>query len=214
MKTTKNLIGFALFGFIFWLPVGIVFYGGNWALGFLEDSGQRFLDLLVSWENIPTGLGVIVWILAFFLTGLILKKTTAGDFMSRIPVLGFFFRRGGESMTPDKLKSLTPCLFLYSPTCISYGWLLSEERIKIDGEETSTNLINVYYPNVPTIVTGQVFAARQETVMKLGNPSKEIFDVLLYGLRTPSYMEYLPWDGEEESDFRERVERFGALPKP
>lgn len=210
MKTIKSLIGFVLFGFIFWLPVGIVFYGGSWAFGLLEDSGQSFLDL-VDWDNSPTGMGVVVWLLAFLVSGIILKKTTAGDFMSGIPVLGFFFRRTGESMTPDKLKSLTPCLFLYSPTCISYGWLLSQEHIKIGADETAINLINVYYPNVPTMVTGQVFVARQETVMKLGNPSKEIFDVLLYGLRTPPYMEYLPWEDEDAETFRERSRHFGAL---
>ncbi|MDD5093894.1 MAG: hypothetical protein PHV74_05880 [Dehalococcoidia bacterium] len=211
MKSIKNLVGFLLFGFIFWLPVGIVLFAGNWAFGLLEDSGHGFLDMATPWENIRTGLGVVLWVFAFFFTGLILKKTYVGDFMSGVPVVGFFFRRTGEAMTPDKLRSLTPCLFLYSPTCISYGWLLSREGVKSNDEKTTIELINVYYPNVPTMVTGQVFAARKETVMKLGNPSKEIFDVLLYGLRTPAYMEYLPWEGEADQDFRERVERFGSL---
>jgi len=126
-----------------------------------------------------------------------------------VPILGMFIRRGGEIITIDKLINLTPCLFLFSPTCISYGWILSEEKVKLDSESSSFNLINVYYPNVPTILTGQVYSVRKETVMKLGNPSREVIDILLYGLRRPEIIQYLPWEDEAKEEFRERAKRFG-----
>jgi uncharacterized membrane protein len=211
VKSNKNQLEFLLIGFIFWLPIGIIIFAANYAFGFLETSGRDFLDWFAPRDDIYSGMGIVLWLLVFFFTGLILKKTLVGKFMSRVPVVGLFFRRGGETMTPDKLRSLTPCIFLYSPTCISYGWILSTEGVRIDNDKAQFDLINVYYPNVPTMVTGQVFAARKETVMKLGNPSKEIFDVLLYGLRTPENMEYLPWEDESEQDFKERAKRFGVL---
>jgi len=140
----------------------------------------------------------------------ILKNTAIGDFLSRVPVLGIFFRRkGGRVITFSKLLDLTPCLFLFSPTCPSYGWILSEEEVKLKGEEAHFALINVYYPNVPSIVTGQIFPVRKETVIKIGNPSREIVDLLLYALRSPENIRYLPWEGEKEDDFKKRAEYFG-----
>jgi hypothetical protein len=106
---------------------------------------------------------------------------------------------------------MTPCLFLLSPTCISYGWVLSEEKVKVKNERVDFRLVNVYYANVPTIITGQVFSVRKETVMKLGNPSREIIDILLYGLRRPEYLQYLPWEDETEEEFKERAKRFGLI---
>jgi hypothetical protein len=45
--------------------------------------------------------------------------------------------------------------------------------------------------------------------MKLGNPSREIIDVLLYDIRTPSYLKYLPWEDETRQQFEERANKFG-----
>ena len=112
-------------------------------------------------------------------------------------------------MSVGKLMGLTPCLFLYSPTCPSYGWILSEENVKVAGEKAAFKLINVYYPNVPSIMTGQIFPVRKESVIKLGNPSREILDLLLYALRSPENIRYIPWDDESEEDFRKRAEVFG-----
>jgi hypothetical protein len=137
-----------------------------------------------------------------------------GDFFSGVPIVGTFFRRGGEIITVDTLANLTPCLFLYSPTCPSYGWILSEEKVKLNNEKASFGLVNVYYPNVPTILTGQVYSVRKETVIKLGNPSREVVDVLLYGLRRPEDIQYLPWEDETEEEFKERAKRFGLNQPP
>jgi hypothetical protein len=115
-------------------------------------------------------------------------------------------------MTLEKLISLSPCLFLYSPTCPSYGWILSEQEIKIADEVTNFTLINVYYPNVPSMVTGQVYSVRKDSIIKIGNPSREIIDILLYGFRRPNHINYLPWENESEQDFGERAKRFGITP--
>ena len=91
----------------------------------------------------------------------------------------------------------------------SYGWILSEQDVSLGDVKAPINLMNVYYPNVPTLVTGQVYSARKETIMKLGNPSREVVDILLYGLRRPDQLHYLPWDDETEAEFRQRAKRFG-----
>ena len=53
-------------------------------------------------------------------------------------------------------------------------------------------------------MTGQVFPVRKETVMRLGNPSKEVIDLLLYAFRSPAALEFLPWEGESPEDFAAR----------
>jgi hypothetical protein len=70
-------------------------------------------------------------------------------------------------------------------------------------------LINVYYPNVPTLITGQVFPIRKSTVIKLGNPSKEIIDLLLYAFRSPKDLIYLPWEDESTEEFEKRAQSYG-----
>jgi len=57
---------------------------------------------------------------------------------------------------------------------------------KISEEAAGFPIINVYFPNVPTLVTGQVFAARKDTVMKIANPSSEVINLLLYAFRSPA----------------------------
>jgi uncharacterized membrane protein len=209
MKFIKRQLGFLLYGIVFWLPIGVIVLVAKLILGDLDNIGRDLLKLFVPDEFVYAGLGIVLWLVIFFLTGLLVKLTPVGDLFSRVPILGMFIRRGGEIITIDKLISLTPCLFLYSPTCISYGWILSEEKVKLDNENSPFSLVNVYYPNVPTILTGQVYSVRKETVMKLANPSREIIDILLYGLRRPEILTYLPWEDESTEEFIERAKRFG-----
>jgi hypothetical protein len=70
-------------------------------------------------------------------------------------------------------------------------------------------MVNVYYPNVPTLVTGQVFAARKDAVMRLANSSTEVINLLLYAFRSPPSIKYLPWEDESRSEFEERSKSFG-----
>lgn len=211
MRFTRRQIGYLFFGFIFWLPIGILILVGDWIFGNLEKVGKDFLHLVVPERFVYAGLGIVLWLLIFYLTGLLFRRTNIGTYFSNIPILGVLFRTGGETMTIDRLANLAPCLFLLSPTCVSYGWILSQEKVKLGEERANFQLIDVYYPNVPTIVTGQVFSVRKETVMKLGNPSRDMIDILLYALRKPENLKYLPWEDETAEQFQERASRFGLL---
>jgi uncharacterized membrane protein len=177
--------------------------------GLLEEMGQTFFDVFMDRETIPPGLGFVFWILVFYVTGLIFNRTSVSRFLARIPFLGMFFGKGGESMTLEKLAKLTPCVFLYSPTCISFGWILWEQGIKVNNEMGNSSILTVYYPNVPTIVSGQVYVVRKEAVIKLNNSTQELINILLYGLKRPESLKYIPWEGENELEFRQRALNFG-----
>jgi len=203
-------LGDILSGIVFWLPIGIIVLIGSYFFTNLEDFGQKFLSFFLADEIFFPGLGVVLWIIIFLVTGLLLKNTKVGDYLSVVPVFGMLFRKkGGRMISIGSLQGLTPCLFLYSPTCPSYGWIISEENVSVDGKNMEFKLLNVYYPNVPSIMTGQIYPVRKEAVIKLGNPSKEIIDLLLYAIRSPESIRYLPWEDEDEEGFRKRAEVFG-----
>jgi len=206
----KNPLGYLLLGVVFWLPVGVAVLVVSLTVGSLEPIGKSALEFLFPDHYVHAGMGITFWIVIMFLTGLLLKTTRIGRLASALPIVGFLFLRLDEhTMTLDRLMHLTPCLFLYSPTCLSYGWILSEQDVSLGEAKSPISLMNVYYPNVPTLVTGQVYSARKETIMKLGNPSREVVDILLYGLRRPDQLRYLPWDDESEMEFKQRAQRFG-----
>ncbi|MFC2058565.1 hypothetical protein ACFLTS_02840 [Chloroflexota bacterium] len=211
MGFVRQQISYLFSGVIFWLPIGVVVIAGRYIVGNLEGLGKDFLGFFLAEESIYTGLGIVLWLIVFIITGLVLKKTRVGDLLAMTPFVGIFFRKSGESITLDKLIKLTPCLFLFSPTCLSYGWVLSEQDVKLNEEKANFNLVNVYYPNVPTLITGQVYSARKETVIKLENKSREIIDILLYGLRRPEYIRYIPWEDEKEDEFQQRAKQFGLV---
>ena len=154
----KERLGDILSGFVFWLPISIVILVGSFLFTNLEDFGRNLLVLFIPEGSIHSGFGTILGIIVFMLTGIILKNTGIADWLSSVPFLGIFFRKKGSKITTLKrLLNLTPCLFLFSPTCPSYGWILSEEEIGLPGENASFTMLNIYYPNVPSIVTGQIF---------------------------------------------------------
>jgi len=209
LKFFKNHLGYLIFGIAIWLPILIVLIVLLYIIKSLEGFGDYFLKFFLPQEFIGRGLGLALVIIIFYLTGLILKKTSLGNFLSRIPLIGQFLGKGNKkTITVDRLLNLTPCLFLFSPTCPSYGWVLSEEKVQVNGENNST-LVNVYYPNVPILITGQIFPVRKETIIKLGNSSAEIINILLYAIKSPESIQYLPWDNENIESFKKRIERFG-----
>jgi hypothetical protein len=166
------------------------------------------LGIVVPEKFLFFGVGAAFCLLIVFGTGMVLKLTTLGRFLSKVPVVGLFFGQG-EMMTIGRLSNMQPCLFLYSPTCLSYGWILSEEKVKMSRQKALFPIINIYYPNVPTLITGQVYAARKDTVMKLANSSREVIDLLLYAFRSPAALEYIPWEDETQANFQERSKYFG-----
>jgi hypothetical protein len=207
----KERLGEILSGFVFWLPISIIILVSSFLFTNLEDFGRNLLVLFIPEEFIHPGFGAILGIIVFLLTGIILKNTSIADWLSSVPFFRIFFReKGGKIITLKRLLNLTPCLFLFSPTCPSYGWILSEEEIRLPDENASFTMLNIYYPNVPSIVTGQIFPVRRETVIKLGNQSREIVDLLLYSFRSPENIKYLPWEDEKEEEFKTRAHRFGV----
>jgi uncharacterized membrane protein len=207
-QAIKNQFTFLLFGLGFWLPVVILIFVITFVLSYFEDFGRKILLGLLPANYYHTGFGILSGMILLYVSGVLLKLTRIRTIFSRIPFIGIFFS-SGEVITIERLLHLTPCLFLLSPTCISYGWVLSEEKVRGGRERADFPLLNVYYPNVPTLLTGQVFAARKETVIKLGNSSKEIIDLLLYSFRSPDEIKYLPWEDESPEEFAKRAGNFG-----
>ncbi|MBI2857388.1 MAG: hypothetical protein HYX95_03625 [Chloroflexi bacterium] len=209
MSMIKHQLGYLVSGLVFWLPIWILVLVLSLVFGNVDRFVRQLIDLFFPGRFAFPGAGVLAAALISYVTGVLLKKTPIGDLPGKIPVVGVFFgRRKGVVITLDKLLNMTPCLFLFSPTCPSYGWILSDEEAVAPSGALYT-LINVYYPNVPTIVTGQVFPVRKETVIRLGASSREVVDVLLYSLRSPEKLPLLPWPGESLEAFEQRASRFG-----
>ena len=207
-RFVRSQITFLLFGFGFWLPIAVLIVIIVFLFNNLEEIGRKILLVFLPEKLFCSGLGIVFGILIVYFSGMALKLTKLREFFSKIPVLGLFFG-AGEIITIERLLHLNPCLFLISPTCLSYGWILSEEKVKLSEEKATFTLINVYYPNVPTLITGQVFPVRKDTVIRLGNSSKEIIDLLLYAFRSPKDLRYLPWEDESLEDFEKRAKSFG-----
>jgi uncharacterized membrane protein len=205
----RHQIGFILYGLAFWLPIAITVFVLVFLFSYVEDAGRKVFLIFFPERYFYGGFGFVLGLAVVYLSGVILKLTRIRGFLSKIPIIGLLFG-GGEVMTAERLAHLTPCLFMMSPTCLSYGWILSEERVAVAGSQASFTILNVYYPNVPTLVTGQVFPVRKNTVIRLGNPSKEVIDLLLYAFRSPKALVYLPWEDESAEVFSERATLFGV----
>jgi uncharacterized membrane protein len=207
-RLLKRQLTFMIYGLVFWLPVALVIYVAVLLFSNGENVGRMILGVAIPDKYVYTGLGIILCILIIYITGMLLKLTKLGKVLSKIPVIGVFFGQG-EIMTIGRLMHMQPCLFLYSSTAISYGWIVSQEKVKLSEDKAVFPLMNVYFPNVPTLVTGQIFATRKENVMKLANSSSELINLLLYAFRSPEAIEYLPWENESPEDFKERSKFFG-----
>lgn len=207
-ETIKKQFTFIIYGLVFWLPVALVAYIAVLLFSNAENVGRMILGVVVPDKYLYTGLGIILCVLIVYFSGMLLKLTKVGTVLSKIPVIGLFFGQG-EIMTLDKLSHMQPCLFLYSPTSLSYGWILSEEKVRLSGDAAVFPLVNVYFANVPTLVTGQVLAARKGTIMRLANSSSEIINLLLYAFRSPAALQFIPWEDESPEEFKERAKLFG-----
>jgi uncharacterized membrane protein len=204
----KRQSTFLLYGFVFWLPVILVTYVVILLFGNGDKVGRLILGVAVNKKYLFTGIGFIFCILIIYLCGMLLKLTKVGKVLSRIPVIGLFFGQG-EIMTIGRLTNMQACLFLYSPTCIAFGWILAEEKVQLGEEMADFPLICVYFPGVPALVTGSVHTVRKSGVMKLGNTSTEVINLLLYAFKSPAALKYLPWEDESPEEFKDRAKIFG-----
>lgn len=214
MKFLRHQLGFLLYGSIFWLPIGIALVIGIFIFGDFDSLGKGFLSAFLPQRFVYPGLGVAFWLILFYATGFIAQRTTIGNFLWGMPLLGAFFRRGSTTVTIDDLLNLSPCLYLRSETCIAYAFILWEEKVRLGSENADFDLIDIYQPHPPAIVTGRVFSVRKGTLIKLGNKSSDIINILLYGLRRPAELKYLPWEDETVEEFKERASHFGLDIEP
>ena len=214
MKLPRHQLGFLLWGFIFWLPICIAIAIGLFIFGDFENLGKGFLAFFVPDRFIHSGVGIAFWVFVFYATGFIAQRTAIRNVLWRIPLLGAFFGRGGTTVTVDNLLNLSPCLCLRSETCIAYAFILWEERVRLGNQSADFDLIDIYQPHPPAILTGRVFSVRKGTLIKLGNKSSDVLNILLYGLRRPAELKYLPWEDETEEEFKERASRFGLDIEP
>ncbi len=206
-RSAKAQLGFLLYGLAFWLPVVAVLFALLSVLDLAKAVDRiAFLPIIAAHPWISLAIAALV----LYVSGTILRLTRVRVLLSKVPAVGPFLFGGGQRMTVGSLIRLKPCVFLIAPTRLCYGWILSEERVKLDEHEAGFTIINVYHPYIPLFVVGEVTSLRREAVMRLGNSSREIADMLLYALRSPDALVYLPWDNESPEHFRERAIRFGV----
>ena len=202
-------------GLILSAPILIVVWIVYAVLNAVNSLGDKFLRLLVpnSYDShIKWGMGLLVILFFIFTIGRIevhfegrersiwntIKEKTVG----RIPFFGPLFARGNRKVIAfEDFRALTPCKFWLSDTTPHYGFIVNEQKVR--GGETE---IDVYRPNVPTIIPGDLFPLKKRYVIKLANSSGEILDKLASGGLISSDEEIpIPWGDETEEAFRERI---------
>jgi hypothetical protein len=212
-KFVNSQLTILIFGLVFWLPLAVIIFILSLLLGNAESLGDKLLLFFLPASWVHPGFGIILAVMVIYISGVILKTNRTRKLLAKIPVLGLFFG-AGDIITVDRLLHMKPCIFQLAPSCLSYGWILSEVAVDLGKDNENYSVVNVYYPNVPTLVTGQVFPVRKETVIILGNPSKEVIDLLLYAFRKPKNLKFLPWEGENQEEFILRAKSFGLNISP
>ncbi len=207
----RTQFGYLFYGLVFWFPSLILLAVLATTLGPLENLGRKLLKIVIPSEFLYPGFGLIFLGIVFYLTGILLGRSLMTRLVSKIPILNLFLgkKKGRQTITLERLLNLTPCLFLLSPTCLSYGWVLNEQKVILPNGENGPSLVLIYYPNVPTLITGQVYSVRKEGAIRLGNTSTEIINILLYNISGPEALKCLPWDDENQEEFKKRVASFG-----
>lgn len=92
-KFVKNQITFLLFGFGFWLPIGVLFFVIAFLFSNLEEIGRKILLLFLPEKLLYSGFGIVLGILIVYFSGIVLKLTKVGRVFSKIPVLGLFLEQ-------------------------------------------------------------------------------------------------------------------------
>ena len=155
-----------LLGFVFWLPLAVLIIIIVFIVGNFEEIGRKLLFSLPENLFFP-GMGIVLWLIIVYVSGILLKLTKIRSLFSKVPVLNLLFG-AEEIITIEQLLHPTPCVFLYSSTCLYCSWILSEEKVTLPKEKTVFKLLNVYYPNVPAFITGQVFPHQERVRSQTG----------------------------------------------
>ena len=199
-------------GIIFAAPMVIIIWLVYQVLNAVNSIGYKLLHLFVPASHLYWGMGVLLILFFFYLVGRIelhyqgkansIWQTIKQKTIGKIPFIGPLVARGDKSILSfEDFKGLTPCKFWLSDTTPHYGFIVNEQKVR--GAETE---LDVYRPNVPTLIPGDLFPLKKRLVIKLGNPSGEILDKLASGGLISAQEEIpVPWEDETEEDFRERI---------
>ena len=193
-------------GLLLLIPVVVVFYIINLLVLPLDDVGRVILRLFIPSEFVGVGTGLIVVVFFALVAGRLVlffeqrNYTFWNAYVRRIPLVGPFFS-GGGALSLEQLAKMTPCKFWLSDTTPHYGFIVREQKVR--GAE---NEIDVYRPNVPSIIPGDLMPLKKRLVIKLGNPPGEVLQKLASGgFFSPEEEIPLPWEGESEAEFKERI---------
>lgn len=199
-------------GLLITLPLGIIVWIIYGILNALNTLGDKILSPFLPKGYLAWGMGLLIVLFLILLIGrleifaegkksniwLTIKRKTVG----RIPLFGTFFMGNDKNvMSWDDLRKMTPCKFWLSGTTSHYGFIIREQKVK--GAEAE---VDIYRPNVPTIVPGDLFPMKKRLVIKLGNSAGEILEKLASGGFVGADEEIpLPWEDETEEEFQERI---------
>ncbi len=206
-RFTGTLQGSLWRGMVISTPLMIVGWILYSIVDILNSLGQRLLTPFVPQRYIFFGMGFLLMAILVFLVGridLYFEHRKGGIWRSlikRIPFVGPLVTAGEGALSLDELSKLTPCKFWLSDTTPHYGFIVREQKVR--GADTE---IDVYRPNVPTIVPGDLMPLKKRLVIKLANSPQEILQKLASGGFLSSAEEVpVPWDDETEEEFHERI---------
>lgn len=217
-RPIRRAIGAFHIGRILWrgviiaAPILIIAWMLYQVMNAVNSLGGKVLSLFIPERYLAWGTGILFVLVLVIILGIVevyhgdkqkgiwqtIKRNTVG----KIPFFGSLMARSDRKIISlEDLKKLAPCKFWLSDTTPHYGFIVNEQRVR--GAETE---LDVYRPNVPTIVPGDLFPLKRRLVIKLGNSSAEILDKLASGGFIGSNEEIpVPWDYETEEDFKERI---------
>ena len=199
-------------GIIIAAPILILLWVVYAVLNAVNSIGEKVLDLFAPERYIVWGMGLLLILFLILLLGRVevhyearkrsIWQTIKKNSVGRIPFFGSFFAGANRKVISlEDLRNMAPCKFWLSDTTPHYGFIINEQKVR--GAETE---IDVYRPNVPTIIPGDLFPLKKRFVIKLGNSSAEILDKLASaGFITSEEEIPIPWEDETEEEFRERI---------
>jgi uncharacterized membrane protein len=207
LRGTGKFRGSLWRGMVISAPILIIGWILYTVVDILNAIGERLLTPFVPPSYIVFGTGLLVIIVLIFIVGRIdlhfegRQGSLWQNIIRRVPFLGPLFTAGGKALSLEELGKLTPCKFWLSDTTPHYGFIVREQRVR--GAETE---IDVYRPNVPTIVPGDLMPLKKRLVIKLANSPQEILQKLASGGFFSAAEEIpVPWEDETEEGFLERI---------
>jgi uncharacterized membrane protein len=193
-------------------PIGIVLWIILGVVNAVNTLGDKLITPFFPGRHVTWGIGFLIVLFFILVVGRIelyyegkeksIWQTFKEKSLAKIPFIGpLFATRNRKVISFQDFKELTPCKFWLSDTTPHYGFIVNEQKVK--GADTE---IDVYRPNVPTIIPGDLFPLKKRFVIKLGNPSSEILEKLASCGFISSQEEIpIPWEDETEEEFRERI---------